>query len=593
MSMATAEQLAVLAQAMEHSPTAWAVTDEEGRVRRHNAAFAALLGLESGQEAAGRPWSHLSPVARRAEESALLRQAGQDGRAVSTHKALVQRDGGLITVVDAAHPCQNGGFWHLLSPAVNRPGLVNGRCQAMLEAFDDPIYVCDQDHNIEFLNQAMIRRLGRDATGEKCHQAIHGLDDVCPWCEGQKVQNGQTVRQEMQRSSDSRWYNVVCTPVFLPDGRVARQTVFRDVTSQKLLEQHLRHALDSQRVLFESLPVGVLAVDEHYNVTQINPAAQKILGVNANQALGRYCHDVMGCDNDPLCPLRRSAAEGRTAGPDDWHVRDSRGALVDVRMWAAAIFDSDGRHLGGVEAFQDISEAKALERHRARIIAMLAHDMKTPLISIRGFANLLLRDEDQAHAKNRRKYAQFIEQEAARLDGFVHRFLEMSRLQDGALKLKPERLDLAERLAGIVEAVRPQFRAANVELLLEAPAPAPVEADAELLGRIFDNLLDNALQHSPTGGQVHVSVIAEGGEAQVRVRDQGSGIPADELSLIFEPFFRGSNSKTTQGYGLGLAAAKAIACLHGGRLVVDSQPGHGALFTLRLPISRPSQAAAD
>lgn len=572
---------------MEYSPTPFAATGPAGRISRGNRAFYALLSLAHDDNYIGKSWNKLSPAHLRGAEKMLLDQSAVTANPVSYEKLIILPSGDTIPVSVTAHPVKGGGHWYLLHRQENgRQFLDAGAAhfEAITRAYDGMIYICSPEYRIEYMNEALKRRVGRDATGEKCHKVMHQLDQPCDWCVNDRVFSGETVRWEVHNQLDGRWYQMNDTLLKRPDGRVSKQSLIRDITSQKLMEQELRHALESQRVLFESLPVGVIAVDEHFSVIQINPWAQAITGLSLGQALGRRCSDVLGCGEDPLCPLKRSIAEARPVGPDDWQVNSSGGGKADVRFRAAAIFDQNGELKGGVETFQDISEIKTLERNRARIISMLAHDMKTPLISIRGFADLLLRKDEKLTPQNRKKYIKIIESESARLEGFVHRFLEMSRLQDGAVELEPHQLDLTKEVKQLLDNLKPLFKAAKVSLELQCPDSAPLMADPELLGRVFGNLLDNALQHSPRGATVKVAISSSDEEIMVRVADQGQGIDPDEVALIFQPFFRGRGGKSRQGYGLGLAAARAIAKLHGGRLVVDSEPGKGSVFTLRLPV---------
>lgn len=591
MVQTTTNQVAIMAEAMEHSPMPFAATGPAGRISRGNTSFRSLLGLGSQENFLGKSWGKLSPAHLRSSEKMLLDQSAVTHNPVSYEKTLIMPKGDTIAVSVTAHPVQNGGHWYLLHRLETRKPLTAGEAhfEALTRAFDGMIYFCSPDYRIEFMNDALKRRVGRDATGEKCFKVLHRLDKPCDWCVNDRVFAGETVRWEVHNNLDGRWYQMNDTVLEMPDGRRTKQSLIRDITRQKLMEQELRHALESQRVLFESLPVGVIAVDEHFSVTQMNPWAQAITGIKMGQALGRRCSEVLGCGDDPLCPLKRSIAETKPVGPDDWQVNSQGGGKADVRFRAAAIFDQHGELKGGVETFQDISEVKTLERNRSRIISMLAHDMKTPLISIRGFADMLLRKESKISPENRKKYLKVIEKESARLEGFVHRFLEMSRLQDGAVELEPQRVDVAHELRMLIGNLKPLFKAAKVDLDMEAPDTAPLMADPELLGRVFGNLLDNALQHSPKGGKVAVMVSKGKNEVWIKVTDQGPGIDPDELALIFQPFFRGRGGKNRQGYGLGLAAARAIARLHGGRLVVDSEPGKGSVFTLRLPYKQEDQ----
>ena len=123
------------------------------------------------------------------------------------------------------------------------PAVTEARLRAMIDAFDGFIYVCSRDYRIEYMNDRLIARTGRDATGEFCYTALHDREDVCPWCINERVFAGETVQWEIQSPKDRRWYAVVNTPISNPDGSVSKQALIRDVTDTKRIESDLKHVL--------------------------------------------------------------------------------------------------------------------------------------------------------------------------------------------------------------------------------------------------------------------------------------------------------------------------------------------------------------
>jgi two-component system, OmpR family, sensor kinase len=238
------------------------------------------------------------------------------------------------------------------------------------------------------------------------------------------------------------------------------------------------------------------------------------------------------------------------------------------------------------EAF---AERTATEEKLRRFVADASHELRTPLTSIRGYAELFERGakddpEDLATAMRR------IEEESQRMGVMVEELLVLARLGEGR---EPERA--AVDLARVVGDAVSDARATDVErpIGLEAPEGLEVVGDDHQLRQVVANLLSNALRHTPAGTPVHVRLGARGQEAVLTVADEGPGLAADVAARAFEPFYRADPSRTreTGGAGLGLAIVAAIVHAHGGEVALETAPGAGATFTVRLPLSGPPDRA--
>jgi signal transduction histidine kinase len=160
--------------------------------------------------------------------------------------------------------------------------------------------------------------------------------------------------------------------------------------------------------------------------------------------------------------------------------------------------------------------------------------------------------------------------------------LESARAEAGHLELRPGRVDMGHVAREAVELACVAHPSHHVELA-QPPEPIEVGADAVRLQQVLDNLLQNAIKYSPEGSRVRVTLSADEREAAISVADEGGGIPAEDLPLVFDPFFRSKSAGDAPGTGLGLSVARQIVAAHGGRIDVQSQPGHGSTFTVVLP----------
>jgi two-component system phosphate regulon sensor histidine kinase PhoR len=177
--------------------------------------------------------------------------------------------------------------------------------------------------------------------------------------------------------------------------------------------------------------------------------------------------------------------------------------------------------------------------------------------------------------------------EVEHMTRLVNQLLELTKAESGQLQLARVPTDLAELARATLRRFEPRAASKGIALTVQvAPELPPVACDPERIGQVLANLLDNALKFTPAGGQITVEIAAASGEAIVRVRDTGPGIPADELDRVFERFFKGDRARSGGGSGLGLAIVKHLVQLHGGRVWAESPPGGGAIVGFALPLER-------
>ncbi len=376
------------------------------------------------------------------------------------------------------------------------------------------------------------------------------------------------------------------TPLYDSQGNLlgAIETV-RDITSRIQMEENLRQSAEKHQTLVQSLPSGVITVDSHFRVTEINAQGQKILGLSQEEVLGRFCGDVLragACDGN--CPIKSALRSKRPEGPIETTVTNKEKGRIHISLRAAGLYNSKGELVGGVEVFHDISAIKSMERERTNLVSMFAHDMKSPLVGIQGFALRMLKQEESTEPEKQNKYLEIIRKEAARLESIINSFLDFARLEAGRLKLNFSATDLDKEILELVEALEPRFKKAGIALEIAFEDKLPiVQADASHLRRAFGNLLENALKYSSSGTTVTLNSEDRGNEVLVRVEDQGVGIPPEELPFIFDMFYRARGQEPGMGHGLGLAGVEAIVKGHGGRVMVASEVGTGSVFTVALP----------
>ena len=378
------------------------------------------------------------------------------------------------------------------------------------------------------------------------------------------------------------------------DNIVGAIETVRDITKRKAMEKALRASAAKHRALVQSLPAGMISVNPEFRITEINAQGEKILGYSQAEVLGQPCGEVLRAEVcHGQCPIRGALSRGQPTGPIDTTFHSKDGTRKAVRIRASGLYDLEGNLVGGVEIFQDITELKALERERANLVSMFAHDMKSPLVGIQGFALRLLKKGELSGEEKQKKYLEIIRREAAQLEEIINDFLDFTRLETGNLKLNFSAVYLDKEFLELLEAFQPRFDQEGVDLNMLGTESLPViQGDAHNLRRAFTNLLDNALKYSSTGTQVRIEAEAANESVILRFIDQGAGIPPEELPYIFDMFYRASSHGKKAGHGLGLAGVEAIIKGHGGQVLVSSEVGGGSVFSVMLPVNQPGEEAA-
>jgi len=222
------------------------------------------------------------------------------------------------------------------------------------------------------------------------------------------------------------------------------------------------------------------------------------------------------------------------------------------------------------------------ERLRANLLAIVSHDMRTPLATISGTASTLLARGDQLPREQREELVRDVLAESDRLNRLVENLLQLGRLDDGRVRIKKEWYAVEELVGIALARVGPGAHTSGVRLDLQSSLPF-VPVDAELVVNAFVNLLENALRYAP-GSEVLVTGRHEGEFVVVDVADRGPGLDTDESERLFERFVRGASNRDRRGSGLGLSICRAILEVHGGRIEARNRPGGGAAFRMRFPL---------
>jgi PAS domain S-box-containing protein len=335
-----------------------------------------------------------------------------------------------------------------------------------------------------------------------------------------------------------------------------------------------------------SLPDAIAVLDDTGTVTFANQKLEQLLNRRRDDLVGKPVQEW--CDNRDLVAFlmrhKQASAAGRSASLD--YAPDGEPGRR-IRIAAIPLFaPRDRTNLSGMMfVFRDISTEQQARQAGSDFVSHVAHELKTPLNALLGYSELLLHratlpEAEQVNAVN------VIRSETERMATLISNLLNISKMEGGSLKPERTRVRLHDLLQDAFQSLHNSALGKSIELELAIPPDiGSVRLDKNLFRIAIDNLLSNAIKYSNPGGRIAVSVVTlDDGQIQIKVRDQGIGISADDCRRIFEKYYRSSSDDAASrtGHGLGLYLAKQIIELHQGTISVASELGKGTEFTVTL-----------
>jgi two-component system phosphate regulon sensor histidine kinase PhoR len=348
--------------------------------------------------------------------------------------------------------------------------------------------------------------------------------------------------------------------------------------------RRLTHERNEREAVLASMVEGVLAVDTDERVIAVNAAAARLLDTEPAAAEGKSIQEIVR--NPDLQHVVAQTLDGHRPVEADIVMRvgaEERSLQANGTLLHG---DDDGDDVGAVVVLNDVTRLKRLEAVRRDFVANVSHELKTPVTSIKGFAETLEDGalDDPAAA---RRFVRIIAGQADRLNSIIEDLLALSTLEqsgDNPL-LQLEEADLCDVVAVALEVCGPKAEAKSIELREDCPGRLLARVSPPLLEQAVVNLIDNAVKYSAEGSTVVVTLEERGDEVVVSVTDEGQGVAREHLPRLFERFYRvdKARSRDLGGTGLGLAIVKHVAQIHGGRVSVDSLIGRGSTFRIHLP----------
>ena len=342
----------------------------------------------------------------------------------------------------------------------------------------------------------------------------------------------------------------------------------------------LAREVSEKEALLSSMIEGVLAIDRDEHVILINQAAQRMLELGPDDALGKFHWEVIR--NSEINNLFKEVLKTK----EQKEIKLQIGPLDEraFMVYAAPIRAWGGNILGVVAVFHDVTEIRRLEKVRMEFVANVSHELRTPLTSIKGFVETLKRGaiDERENAVN---FLDIIERHTDRLNQLITDLLDLSRVETGKKKMDFQPIKVEELINRAVSHFMEISNKNRPKIKYNIPSDLPmVLADEEGIETVLKNLLDNAVKYTPKRGEINITSTDKDDYIEIAVVDNGIGIPSRDLPRIFERFYCVDKARSRElgGTGLGLSIVKHIIEAHGGTVGVESEVGEGSRFTFTL-----------
>lgn len=400
--------------------------------------------------------------------------------------------------------------------------------------------------------------------------------------------------------SETRLYN---GRIVVAEGRPVGEdhfvVTYTDITALRRAEEAVRLAHSRYAQLFEATNEGWWFVEPDGTTIDVNPAMCTILGRSRDDVMRRSFFEFVDEENRAVLEKQLELRRSGIAEPYELTLLRADGSDVTCIVNPAPIYDDDGRHVGSIGLWTDVTDLKRAirelaaaelraqdaSRAKSQFLSTMSHELRTPLNAILGFAQLLGVDPDEPLSERQEQNVGYITSAGRHLLDLITDVLDLARIEAGNIELDVQALDVGALVADCVRLVEGLASQRDVGVEVGRPAAVTVQADAVRIRQALLNLLSNAIKYNSVGGAVAVEVsTSDAGTVRISVADTGPGIPPALAAGLFEPFNRlGAERGEIEGTGIGLSITRQLVEAMGGTVGFGTEVGRGSRFWIELP----------
>ncbi|MGN8645765.1 two-component system histidine kinase PnpS [Gracilibacillus sp. HCP3S3_G5_1] len=368
-----------------------------------------------------------------------------------------------------------------------------------------------------------------------------------------------------------------------PHGEAQQLSNAINVLARNLQEMSIQEKMQGSqwKTVLNNMESGLMLIDERGYVHLINRKFMQMFGKKPVDFIGYLYYDVLKDKAIHQVVQETFLYEEKVTGSITKMIN---GEKHYIEVVGAPVINDVKDLKGAVLVFHDISDLKRVEEIRKDFVANVSHELKTPITSIRGFAETLL-EEEQIDDKIKEQFLTIILKESTRLQSLVHDLLELSKIEKEEMKISTKLIEVNDWLPNSLTLIEQHASKKSLQFIQEIKPGISFYGDPDRLQQVVLNLMYNAINYTPENGSIYLRLDENDHEVTIEVEDTGIGIPEEDRQRIFERFYRvdRARSRNTGGTGLGLAIVKHIVEAHQGTITVSSEMGKGSCFTVKIP----------
>ncbi|HHE37505.1 MAG TPA: tetratricopeptide repeat protein [Candidatus Cloacimonetes bacterium] len=450
------------------------------------------------------------------------------------------------------------------------------------EHFEKSLQIADEINSKELLQEIYLTLSDLNSLQENFQTALENFkkyskikDEVFSEESVKKISEMRTIYETERKEKEAEIY------------RLQNIDLKKEINERIAAEDALRISEERFRSLFEIATEFIIIMDSEYRILQVNPETIRKSGYEGNELIGKKINEIFPTKYNELFSQKYNELKKNNNANLEAEFICKDGTVLIMDCSFSVVYDKPGKTMFVVSFQRDITQKKEIEKMKSDFVSHVSHELRSPLASIKGFTTTILTDKDM-EPTTREEFLEIINNESDRLTRLIENLLDISKIESGSVKMKFQHSDIVEILNLAVSNIKPLADKKNIKIEKNFPAfLSIVNCDRDNIYQVIMNLLSNAVKFTPEKGTIKLFIEDKHDQVEVKVSDNGVGIPEISIRKIFDKFYRAGNSQDKIiGTGLGLSIAKEIIKSHHGKIWVESKSGKGSDFYFTLPKKR-------
>ncbi|MFX0004124.1 MAG: PAS domain S-box protein [Promethearchaeota archaeon] len=475
-----------------------------------------------------------------------------------------------------------------------RDNLIN-----MLNSMEDGVYIINQQYEIEYVNPSLKNAFG-PVENKKCYEYFQNISKPCPWCKTQENIKSGSIRWEWDSPITNKFYEIIATPIKRKDGTFSRVVIFHDITKRKKATNKLKKARERADMYLNLAGVILVALSKDGTITLMNKKGYKILEYEEGELDGQNWFEncVPSRYKEQVFKVFMQLMKGQTKPVEFFEnpIRTKNGMEKIIAWHNTILYDKNGNINGTLSSGEDITERKKAEKElkrlsklKSELLTRTSHELKTPAMHIKGFADLLLHKYKNNLGIDELQIISHIKKGVLRLETLIYDIMHKAELELDESELNKARNNLSSLIELSVKELRSFAALRGHSIKLDIDENMVTDFNTEQIRHVLNNLITNAIKYTPLNGIIGINSTITDDFITIAIQDNGIGITEEQKERLFTQFgkierYGQGFDIITEGSGLGLYIAKKIIDLHDGKIWVESGGiNRGSTFYFSLP----------